>query len=209
MRRIMTLIVLLTLGGCASRPKSQPIANEGRKKPMVKAEYLKAFDTRRVRNPEFVKSYYLGRRPSRNGARMHEAHRVYQVEKSNRWNLLRNNPPLRSTGPVRMIADSAFRPLPESNQLRAEENRQAAITEELRSARDESTTQLGLLKAKLEAEGLQMETLEKLRNELIRERRARATLERQVQLNQATSDDKSANSASSAEALRQWGQEQP
>ena len=66
MRRIMTLIVLLTLGGCASRPKSQPIANEGRKKPMVKAEYLKAFDTRRVRNPDFVKSYYIGRRPSRN-----------------------------------------------------------------------------------------------------------------------------------------------
>ena len=209
MKLTMTLIAMLALGGCASRPKSQPIANERGRSSAVKAEYLKTSDTRRVRNPEFVKSYYLGRRPSRNGARMHEAHRVYQVEKSNRWNLLRNNPPLRSTGPVRMIADSAFRPLPESNQLRAEENRQAAITEELRSARDESTKQLGLLKAKLEAESLQMETLEKLRNELIRERRARATLERQVKLNQESTDDKSANSANPAEALRQWGQGQP
>lgn len=209
MKLTMTLIVLLALGGCASRPKSQPIADERGKKPTVNAEYLKTSDTRRVRNPEFVKSYYLGRRPSRTGARMHEAHRVYQVEKSNRWNLLRNNPPLRSTGPVRGIADSAFRPLPESNQLRAEENRQAEITDELRSARDESTKQLGLLKAKLEAESLQMETLEKLRNELIRERRARATLERQVKLNQASTDDKSANSTNPADALRQWGQGRP
>jgi hypothetical protein len=209
MKLITTLIAFLILGGCASRPKTQQSANDRGKKPTVKAEYLKASDTRQVRNPEFVKSYYLGRRPSRNGARMHEAHRVYQVEKSNRWNLLRNNPPLRSTGPVRMIADSAFRPLPESNQSRAEENRQADITEELRSARDESTKQLSLLKAKLEAESLQMETLEKLRSELVRERRARATLERQVQLNQASTDDKSTDSANPAEALRQWGQGQP
>src|SRR3569623_559165 len=43
------------------------------------------YDTSRVRYPEDVHSYEVGRLPSRDRREMHEAHTVYRVEQSNRW----------------------------------------------------------------------------------------------------------------------------
>ncbi|MFT5471176.1 MAG: hypothetical protein ACI8UO_006309 [Verrucomicrobiales bacterium] len=59
---------------------------------------LKPRDIERVRTGEFVKTYHVGRSVrGRGGAAMHEAHRVYRLEKPNRWNLMRDQPPLAST----------------------------------------------------------------------------------------------------------------
>ncbi|MCB1453371.1 MAG: hypothetical protein KDJ43_06975 [Rhizobiaceae bacterium] len=99
--------------------------------------YLKGDDLQRVRTGEFVKTYHLGRTPSKDGNTMHEAHRVYQIGKTSRWNLARGNPPLQPTGPIRRTVDSAFKPLPEDQRIAAELNRQREITERLDAVRAE------------------------------------------------------------------------
>ena len=209
--KLLILLPILMVTGCATRVGTHQEMTHPDKTVTVPTRhaYLGASDARRVRNPEFVKSYYVGRRHSKNGSRMHEAHRVYQVEKSNRWNLLRNNPPLQSSGPVRVIADSAFRPLPKSNQMRAETARQQEITHELQAARDQTLDQLGQMKARLSEQGGHVKTIEELRQRLVEERRARLTLERKLQIKDTSANDTSNDSASKAEALREWGNEQP
>ncbi len=210
MKAIWILLAMLALGGCASRTSQvgQAAPPERRDTNMNQAEYLTASDLRRIRNPEFVKTYYIGRKPSKNGTRMHEAHRVYQLEKSPRWNLLRNNPMFRSTGPVKVLSDSAFRPLPESLQLRAEVKRQEALTRDLEATHDATLGQLETLRAKLADQSNHAVTIEKLQRELLRQRQANAVLQQQLRTKGEPSDDATTDSPNRAEALRQWGEQQ-
>lgn len=210
MKSIWIGIVMLALGGCASRTsqvgQSTPPTRDQSK--LNRAEYLTASDIRRIRNPEFVKTYYVGRKPSKNGARMHEAHRVYQLEKSPRWNLLRNNPTFRSTGPVKVLSDSAFRPLPESQQLRAEVKRQEDLTSDLEATHGATLGQLEALKIKLADEANHAVTIEKLQRELLRQRQANAVLQQQIRTKGGPIHDATTDSTNRAEALRQWGDQQ-
>jgi len=80
---------------------------------------------------------------------MHEAHRVYRVEKANRWNLARHQPPYASSGPTDKIVDSAFKPAPESKAIRAELNRQRELSTELEAASDSLTETIVQAKARL------------------------------------------------------------
>ena len=82
-----------------------------------------------VRHPEFVKSYYLGRRPSDDGETMHEAHRVYTIGQSSTWNLLGSEPSV--NGPVVAAGDSAKRPSFSSRELEAEKRHQEELSEQL------------------------------------------------------------------------------
>ena len=132
---------------------------------MRRTEFTKGDDLRRVRTPEFVKTYHLGRSRSRNGTTMHEAHRVYQIEKSARWNLARGNPPLQPTGPVERLVDGAFKPLPQSAQLEAELHRQKAITKEIEAARHRLTGAIAQMQGKLAEERESTRTIAALQEE--------------------------------------------
>ncbi len=86
-------------------------------------------NTDSVRHPEFVKSYYLGRRPSEDGKAMHEAHRVYTIGQSGTWNLLSSEPTV--NGPVVAAGDSAKRPPYSSRELEAERRKQEELSTQL------------------------------------------------------------------------------
>lgn len=210
MKSIWIWIAMLALSGCASRTSqvgqaTRPTQDQSK---LNRAEYLTASDIRRIRNPEFVKTYYVGRKPSKNGTRMHESHRVYQLEKSPRWNLLRNNPTFGSTGPVKVLSDSAFRPLPQSQQLRAEVKRQEALTSDLETTHGATMEQLEALKAKLADQSNHAVMIEKLQHELLRQRQANAVLQQQIQTKGEPIHDATTDSTTRAEALRQWGDQQ-
>jgi hypothetical protein len=210
MKVMWILVAMLALGGCASRPTpvGGQTSHESKKTNLNRGEYMTASDLRRVRNPEFVKTYYMGRRPSKNGTRLHEAHRVYELEKSPRWNLLRNNPTLRSTGPVKALTDPAFRPLPESEQLQAETRRQEALTHELEATHEATLRQLDSLKSKVSEQSNHAVTIEKLQRELLRQRQSNAILQQRLHSNVKPSNDDPTDSPNRADALRQWGEDQ-
>lgn len=137
--------------------------------------YLQDDDLRRVRTPEFVKTYHVGRTPESGGRTLHEAHRVYRIEKTSRWNLARENPPLKPVGPVNRTVDVAFRPLPESKALRAELNRQAEITGQLDQARSDAEAALAEIQKRVAEAPSSVATIERLRNELESERQRSQT----------------------------------
>lgn len=177
-------------------------------KPPIRHDYLSTGDLKRVRHPEYVKTYHLGRTATKNGRLMHEAHRVYQLEKSPRWNLLRGNPPRSSTGPIGGLRDSAFRPLPSSNQLKAEKTRQRELTEQLDTARQQTEGQLITLKARLAAQKDHAQQLTTLKQALQREQVARAQLEQQLKAAQPSNNHATDPSSTNAAQLRQWGEKQ-
>lgn len=130
------LFLAVGLSSCTTMPKPEQVAAPAPKpKESIRKDYLKPRDTRRVRTGEFVKTYHLGRSVrGRAGSTMHEAHRVYRLEKPSRWNLMRDQPPLASTGPVNKVVDSAFKPAPRSKAIQAELNHQRAMTAQLETA---------------------------------------------------------------------------
>ena len=146
-----TLGLTLLLGACATKPQKAVIPTQSKPTPerIAKAVALMPNDRQRVRTPEHVKTYYVGRQPSKDGRTMHEAHRVYRREAGSRWNLLPNQPPLASTGPVTHVMDLAFNAAPRSNAIEIELNRQREITEELLAKRGEFEIALATAKQRL------------------------------------------------------------
>ena len=210
MNLIYLLILSCLLMSCASPHVSNPPPTATPTSPnrSVRHDHVAADDLKRVRHPEFVKTYHVGRKPSKNGQLMHEAHRVYQLEKSPRWNLSRSNPSLRSIGPVSGLKDSAFRPLPSDRQLRAETTRQRELSDALEITRRQTAEQLEVMKAKAAEQGHSAALLKRVSTELAQERKARAALENQLKASQPNTTDES-DTSSSAKQLRQWGDQQP
>jgi len=195
---VLTLALSSTLLSCSStRQEPPPPPPPGQAE--IRADYLQPEDTRRVRTGELVKTYHLGRSTGGgNGRFMHEAHRVYRVERPNRWNLARDQPPLASTGPVNKIVDPAFRPAPESQAVRAELNRQKEITGDLEEARGELVGTLVSARARLLGTIGDLEDATRLRVEADRPR-----TENQVQEDSPIAAEEP---ATSTDALRQWGE---
>ena len=145
---ILLLAISAIPAACSSTPKHTTVTKPPREQ--LRSVQLTTEDTRRVRTGENVKTYHVGRSPSGNGGRvMHEAHRVYRVEKPNRWNLARNQPPLASTGPTNKLIDPAFRPAPDSKAIQAELNRQREIGNEIAETREALIDTLGSARARL------------------------------------------------------------
>ena len=201
-RLILCLTLLLTLGACSSTRKA-PVAPKPVAKAQVRKDYLKPGDIRRVRTGEFVKTYHMGRSVSgRNGSTLHEAHRVYRLEKPSRWNLARDQPPLASTGPVNRIVDSAFTPPSQSQAIRAELNRQREVTGELESARDELKATVATARAKLSEASKSAAVVGPLKKEI---ERLRSENEALRQVRHSNGDSGEAKSKNPGDALREWG----
>jgi hypothetical protein len=89
------------------------------------------YDASRVRMPEEVHSYEVGRLPSRDRREMHEAHTVYRVEQTARWDQRLPATPMASRGVVLGIREPSHNPVPKDQIIADERKRQAELTAQL------------------------------------------------------------------------------
>lgn len=90
------------------------------------------YDTSRVRLPEEVHSYEIGRLPSRDRREMHEAHTVYKVEQTARWDQRLPATPMASRGVVLGIREPSHSPVPIDQVVEDERKRQTELTLQLK-----------------------------------------------------------------------------
>ncbi|MEZ5325841.1 MAG: hypothetical protein R3F19_12365 [Verrucomicrobiales bacterium] len=199
----LSVVCVLGLAACSTPPKPTPLAQKVVSQAKVRHDYLKPRDIERVRTDEFVKTYHIGRTVNGRGdSTMHEAHRVYRLEKPSRWNLARDQPPLASTGPVNRVVDSAFKPAPESAAVRAELNHQLELSAGLEQASDELTQMLGKAQRKLADSATSGGAVDQLERQVQALKAENTVLKRRQSISEASVNN-SENPAPNA--LKNWG----
>ena len=149
--------------------------------PVVKIEsspgrHLNRSESEGVRFSEKIKAYPLGRYadPNQRGV-MHEAHTIYRIETTPKWNLVRRG---RTTTPV--TSGAAHGEL-SRNELLVELNRQREATKAVMQSGESVSTKLGELASTLQRN---QQTLAEqnagIRKELLTTRERIETLERKV-----------------------------
>ena len=124
MKRILIFIPLILLSACAS---NKPVVVQMPRS--VPGTILTTDDMESVRYGENLKAYSFGRYVDPNdGLVMHEAHTVYRVETTAKWNLHPNGPVTVPGGPVVGIIDPAHKDSPLTPEVVAEVDRQKAAT---------------------------------------------------------------------------------
>ena len=124
MKRILIFIPLIFLSACASK---KPVIVQ--MPPAVSGTILETEDMESVRYGENLKAYSIGRYVDPNdGLVMHEAHTLYRVETTAKWNLHPNAPVNVPGGPVIGIIDPAHKDSPLTPEVVAEVDRQKAAT---------------------------------------------------------------------------------
>ena len=124
MKRILIFIPLIFLSACASK---KPVIVQ--MPPAVSGTILETEDMESVRYGENLKAYSIGRYVDPNdGLVMHEAHTLYRVETTSKWNLHPNAPANVPGGPVIGIIDPAHKDSPLTPEVVAEVDRQKAAT---------------------------------------------------------------------------------
>ena len=127
MKRIIILIPLLFLPSCATK---KPVVV--RMPHSVPGTMMPSDDMESVRYGENLKAYPVGRYiDPNNGLVMHEAHTVYRVETTAKWNLHPNVAANVPVGPVVGIVDPAHKESPVTAEVASEVNRQKAATQAL------------------------------------------------------------------------------
>ena len=127
MKEIMLFIPLSLLASCASHKTT--VVQMPRS---VLGSTLSAEGMESVRYGENLKAYSVGRyiEPN-NSLLMHEAHTVYRVETTAKWNLHPGPTGFISGGPVIGLIDPAHKDGPTTAEVVAEVNRQKAATQAL------------------------------------------------------------------------------
>ena len=124
MKRIYFFIPLILLSACASH---KPVVAQMPR--AVPGTILATDNMESVRYGENLKMYSFGRYLDPNdGLVMHEAHTVYRVETTAKWNLHPNLPVTIPGGPVVGIIDPAHKDSPTTSEVVAEVGRQKAAT---------------------------------------------------------------------------------
>lgn len=124
MKRMLFFIPLILLSACASK---KPVVVQMPRS--VPGTILTTGDRESVRYGENLKAYSFGRYVEPNeGLVMHEAHTVYRVETTAKWNLHPNAPANVPGGPVVGIIDPAHKDSPVTPEVVAEVYRQKAAT---------------------------------------------------------------------------------
>jgi hypothetical protein len=125
MKGAIIFISLILLSACASR--KPVIVQMPRSAP---ATVLPAVNLESVRYGETIKAYPMGRYVEPNNRLvMHEAHTVYRVETTAKWNLHPNAPVALPGGPVVHIIDPARQASPLTPEIVAEVNKQKTATQ--------------------------------------------------------------------------------
>jgi hypothetical protein len=124
MKQMLFFIPLILLSACASH---KPVVVQMPRS--VPGTTLTTGDMETVRYGENLKAYSFGRYIDPNdGLVMHEAHTVYRVETTAKWNFHPNAPANVPGGPVIGIIDPAHRDSPLTPEVVAEVDRQKAAT---------------------------------------------------------------------------------
>jgi hypothetical protein len=124
MKRTLIFLPLILLSACAG---NKPVIVQ--MPPAVSGTILDTGDTESVRYGENLKAYSIGRYIDPNDDLvMHEAHTVYRVETTAKWNLHPNAPVTIPSGPVVGIIDPAHKDSPLTPEVVAEVDRQKAAT---------------------------------------------------------------------------------
>lgn len=131
MKRILIFIPLILLPACASK---KPVVVK--MPPIVTGTVLSTADIESVRYAENLKAYQIGRYIDPNDDLvMHEAHTIYRVETTAKWNLHPDVYPYAPGdlpgGPVVGIIDPAHENGPITPEIAAEVGRQKAATQAL------------------------------------------------------------------------------
>ena len=131
MKRILIFIPLILLPACASK---KPVVVK--MPPIVTGTVLSTADIESVRYAENLKAYQIGRYIDPNDDLvMHEAHTIYRVETTAKWNLHPDvypyAPGALPGGPVVGIIDPAHENGPITPEIAAEVGRQKAATQAL------------------------------------------------------------------------------
>jgi hypothetical protein len=162
MKRILILIPLLLLPACASKkPVFVPMPRS------ASATTLTTDNSESVRYSENLKMYSIGRYVDPNdGSMMHEAHTVYRVETTAKWNLHPNAPANIPGGPVVGIIDPAHKDSPLTPEVIAEVDRQKAATQALMVQGQRMNQSLNQLSKTLSATAQIAEENVQLKNEV-------------------------------------------
>jgi hypothetical protein len=143
-----SLLLMLAAALCAcssTKKKPKDVAYDGTMQPGLdipsysrnalddwpEGRRVDPYDESRVRLPEDVHAYEIGRLPSRDRREMSEAHTVYRVEQSNRWDQRLPATPMSSHGVVLGIREPSHSPVPADQVVADERSRQAQLTMQL------------------------------------------------------------------------------
>lgn len=201
MNKTYYMLATLALSASCAQQAPKPTASPtNREANAVRAHYVDSTDARRVRTPDYIKTYHIGRTTDRSGRTLHEAHRVYELGQTSGWNLQRNQPSLASSGPIRALRDQAYRPLPADRELEAEKNRQRELTREMAKAKAETQELLDRWKDRGQAARGDATAMADLRRQLEQERALR--LQAESRLPKQTDEFET---TPEGEALRRWG----
>lgn len=147
MKSTLPLLVLFSaavLASCSSRKPKDIIYDEDLQGTLDIPSYTRnaldgwpegrkvnPYDASRVRLPEQVHAYEIGRLPSRDRREMHEAHTVYRVEQSERWDQRLPATPMSSHGVLLGIREPSHDPVPKDQVVASERARQANLTRQI------------------------------------------------------------------------------
>ena len=148
---LLSLPLSLLLGACASKPKVVYVQAPAALPPT---------DSNKVRIPDRVHAYSVGRLPTADGLAMNEAHQYYLIEDSAHWDQRLPDHPMQSSGPLGKFAPPTARRVAVSKEVHAAEAQNEALAGSMTQARDTylaAATQLkaqalGVEKARVMAE---------------------------------------------------------
>ncbi len=159
---LTAIVGLLCLASCKSAKdeNQDPLAFPGEEEELAhiptysksvlggwpKGRALDATDLSRVRLGEQVHAYHVGRLPSHDRQEMHEAHTVYRIEQSAKWDTRLPATPMNSRGVVLGVIDPARNEVPKTTLI--EQERQALLAKSRQL--ELSLTRLNGLQAELE-----------------------------------------------------------
>lgn len=142
----LALLLLAALSSCASKPeKPEDVSyDEDLQSTLQIPSYTRnaldgwpqgrkidPYDVSRVRHPEEVHTYHIGRLPTHDRREMHEAHSVYRVEQDARWDQRLPATPMTSRGVVLGIREPEHDAVPKDSVVNAERVRQIELSAQL------------------------------------------------------------------------------
>jgi len=143
----LLLLLVALLAACSAKKKPDDIAYDDKLQGTLaipsytrnaldgwpQGRKVDPYDVTRVRFPEHVHTYHVGRLPSRDRREMHEAHSVYRVEQTAKWDQRLPATPMASRGVVLGIREPAYDPVPKDQVVANERSKQLQFSEELRT----------------------------------------------------------------------------